>query len=118
MTGSGPGGQNVNKVATAVQLRVDAYRLGLSPPVFARLREVAGARLTAGGDILLAASEHRTQEANRAAVRDKLAALLDEALHRPAPRARTRLNRIGKTERLAGKKKRAAVKAGRGKVEW
>lgn len=118
LAGSGPGGQNANKVATTVQLRVNAYRLRLTPEVFARLREVAGHRLTPSGDILISASEHRTQEANRAEAREKLAALLEEAQRQPKPRAKTRLNRVGKVKRLAGKKARGAVKAGRGKVDW
>ncbi len=118
LAGSGPGGQNANKVATTVQLRVDAYRLRLTPETFARLRKVAGSRLTAGGDVLVTASEYRTQEANRAAAREKLSALLQEAERRDKPRAKTRLNRIGKRKRLASKKARAQVKAGRGKVDW
>lgn len=118
LAGSGPGGQNANKVATNVQLRVNAYRLRLTPEVFARLRAVAGHRLTPSGDILISASEHRTQEANRAEARKKLAALLEEAQRRPKPRAKTRLNRVGKVKRLAGKKARGEVKVGRGKVDW
>ena len=118
LAGSGPGGQNANKVATNVQLRVNAYKLRLSPSVFARLQAVAGSRLTASGDILVTASEHRTQEANRTEARAKLEALLEEAQRQPKRRAKTRLNRVGKTERLATKKARGAVKAGRGKVEW
>nr|WP_277754076.1 alternative ribosome rescue aminoacyl-tRNA hydrolase ArfB [Porphyrobacter sp. GA68] len=118
LAGSGPGGQNANKVATNVQLRVNAFRLRLTPEVFARLREVAGHRLTPSGDILITAGEHRTQEANRADARQKLVALLEEAQRRPKPRAKTRLNRVGKVKRLAGKKARSEVKAGRGKVEW
>ncbi|TCD06524.1 aminoacyl-tRNA hydrolase [Erythrobacteraceae bacterium CFH 75059] len=118
LAGSGPGGQNANKVATSVQLRVSAYDLRLAPPVFARLRAIAGHRMTGSGDILVTASAHRTQEANRTEARAKLAALLEEAQRRPTRRAKSRLNRVGKTKRLAGKKARGAVKAGRGKVEW
>ena len=92
LAGSGPGGQNANKVATEVQLRVNIYALRLPPPVFARLRELAGSKLTAAGDLL-------------------------EAAHRqPKKRARTRLNRIGKAQRLKAKKARGEVKAKRGKV--
>ena len=72
VAGSGPGGQNANKVATEVQLRVNAYKLRLSPFAFRRLQEVAGSRLTDSGDILIVAREYRTQEANRAEAREKL----------------------------------------------
>lgn len=113
---SGPGGQNVNKVATAVQLRVDVYALGLPPEVFKRLRQLAGSRMTAKGELLLTAQRFRTQEANREDARVRLDALIAEAFKLPERRTRSRLNRINKTERLEGKKKRGAVKAGRGKV--
>ena len=115
VAGSGPGGQNANKVATEVQLRVNAYKLRLSPFAFRRLGEVAGSRLTDSGDILIVAREHRTQEANRGDARDKLDALLREAHRRPKKRAKTRLNRVGKTQRLKAKKVRGQVKANRGK---
>ena len=115
---SGPGGQNVNKVATAVQLRVNIYRLGFAPEPFHRLKALAGSRLSAKGDIVIDARRHRTQEANRADARERLAALLDEALREPKKRARSRVNRVGKTARLKGKKARGAIKANRGKVEW
>ena len=113
---SGPGGQNVNKVATAVQLRLDVYALRLPVEVFTRLRLLAGSRMTARGELLLTAQRHRTQEANRQDARARLAELLTEAFALPEQRARSRLNRVGKTARLEGKKKRGAVKAGRGKV--
>ena len=113
---SGPGGQNVNKVATAVQLRLDVYRLRLSPPVFHRLRELAGSRMTSGGELLLAARRFRTQEANRADARDRLADLLREAHNLPEQRAKSRLNRVGKGARLDSKKRRGTVKAARGRV--
>jgi len=115
---SGPGGQNVNKVATAVQLRVSVYALRLSPEVFARMKELAGSRMTAAGEIVLTARRFRTQEANRADARERLAELLTEAHKLPEKRAKSRLNRVGKTARLEGKKKRGVVKAGRGKVSF
>ena len=115
LAGSGPGGQNANKVATEVELRVNVYALRLSPPVFARLRTLAGAKLAGNGDLIVTSKAHRTQDANRQDARAKLAALLDEAQVEPKRRARTRVNRVGKTERLKVKKARGAVKAGRGK---
>jgi ribosome-associated protein len=118
ITATGPGGQNVNKVATAVQLRVSVYALRLDPEVFHRLKSLAGSRMTAAGEIVLTARRFRTQEANRADARERLAELLREAMKIPEKRAKTRLNRVGKTERLAGKKIRGAVKAGRGKVRF
>ena len=116
ITATGPGGQNVNKVATAVQLRVSAYALRLSPEVFHRLKELAGSRMTTGGEIVLTARRFRTQEANRTDARERLAELIAEAHKLPEKRAKSRLNRVGKEKRLAGKKVRASVKAGRGKV--
>ena len=113
---SGPGGQNVNKVATAVQLRLDVYALRLPVEVFKRFKQLAGSRMTAKGELLLTAQRHRTQEANRQDARDRLSELIEEAFKLPEKRAKSRLNRINKTERLEGKKKRGAVKAGRGKV--
>lgn len=115
VAGSGPGGQNANKVATEVQLRVNAYKLRLSPFAFRRLGEVAGSRLTDSGDILLVARDHRTQEANRGLARDKLEELLREAHRRPKKRAKTRLNRVGKAKRLKAKKARGDIKAKRSK---
>lgn len=118
ITSSGPGGQNVNKVATAVQLRLDVFALRLSPPVFHRLKALAGSRMNARGEIVLTARNHRTQEANRTDARERLTALIESALHEHKKRAKTRLNRIGKEARLQSKKKRGTVKAGRGKVDW
>lgn len=115
---SGPGGQNVNKVATAVQLRINVFELGLSPEAFARLKEMAGSRFTKGGEIVLTANEYRTQEANREAARERLLALLTEALTPPKKRAKSRVNRVGKAQRLKSKKVRGEVKANRGKVDW
>jgi ribosome-associated protein len=115
---AGPGGQNVNKVATAVQLRLDVFALRLPPEVFHRLKQVAGSKMTARGELVLTARRFRTQEANRADARERLAELLTEARKGPEKRAKSRLNRINKQERLQGKKLRGAVKAGRGKVRF
>jgi ribosome-associated protein len=117
ITASGPGGQNVNKVATAVQLRLDVYALKLPVPVFHRLKQLAGSRLTAKGELLLTAQRFRTQDANRTDARARLSKLIAEAFNLPETRAKTRLNRIGKAARLEGKKKRGVIKAGRGRVQ-
>ena len=79
ITSAGPGGQNVNKVATAVQLRLDVYALRLDPQVFARLRTLAGSKLTSGGEIVFTARKFRTQDANRSDARERLLALLADA---------------------------------------
>ncbi|WDA42506.1 alternative ribosome rescue aminoacyl-tRNA hydrolase ArfB [Erythrobacter sp. BLCC-B19] len=115
LAGSGPGGQNANKVATEVELRVNIYALRLPVPVFARLRALAGGRIAGNGDLIITSKAHRTQEANRQDAREKLAALIAQAEVEPKRRAKTRLNRVGKTERLKVKKVRGAVKANRGK---
>ena len=115
---SGPGGQNVNKVATAVQLRLDVFALRLEPAVFQRLKALAGSRMTAKGEIVLTARKFRTQEANREDARGRLAAMLERAEVEPKKRARTRLNRVGKEQRIKSKKARGTVKATRGRVDW
>ena len=114
----GPGGQNVNKVATAVQLRVNVFRLRMPPEAFERLKEIAGSKLTKGGEIVLTANEYRTQDQNREAARERLVALLTDALTPPRKRKKSRVNRVGKVKRLKAKKARGDVKAKRGKVDW
>lgn len=118
ITASGPGGQNVNKVATAVQLRLDVFAMRLHPDMFHRLKALAGSRMTAKGEIVITARRFRTQEANRDDARDRLLELLAEAQKEPKKRAKSRVNRVGKVERLKGKKVRSTVKANRGKVDW
>ena len=115
---SGPGGQNVNKVATAVQLRLDVHALRLQPQVYARLKRLAGSRMTAKGEIVLTARKYRTQEANREDARARLADLMERAQVEPKRRAKTRVNRANKEARIKGKKVRGTIKANRGKVEW
>lgn len=115
---SGPGGQNVNKVATAVQLRLDVFALRLSPEIFHRLKQLAGSRMNSRGEIVIAARRFRTQEANREDARERLRELLRQAQIEPKKRAKTRINRVGKEQRIKAKKARGTVKANRGKVDW
>jgi ribosome-associated protein len=113
---SGPGGQNVNKVATACQLRCDVFRLGLAPDVYQRLKALAGSRMNAAGEIVITARRYRTQEANREDARGRLAELIDRAHVQQAKRKRTRPSRAARAKRVDAKKQRGSVKAGRGKV--
>jgi ribosome-associated protein len=115
---SGPGGQNVNKVATAVQLRLDVFALRLEPAVFHRLKALAGSRMTARGEIVIAARRFRTQEQNREDARARLTGLIEQAQIEPKKRAKSRVNRLGKEQRIKAKKARGTVKSNRGKVEW
>ena len=110
---SGPGGQNVNKVATAVQLRFDPSRSGLSEEVRGRLRSVAGSRMTDEGIITVDAREHRTQSQNREEARERLAELIRRALVRPKRRHKTRPTRASKERRVEVKKRRAQTKRSR-----
>ena len=116
LAASGPGGQNVNKVATACQLRCDVDKLGLAEDVRARLKTVAGSRMTASGEIVVTARKYRTQEANREDARARLADLIARAHVQPVKRKRTRPSRAAKAKRVDAKKQRGTVKAGRGKV--
>lgn len=111
---SGPGGQNVNKLATAVQLRYDTARANLAPDVQARLDQLAGQRMTKDGVIVITAQRFRTQERNRQDAIDRLVSLLREASHRPKPRRATRPTLASKKRRLEGKKRRGDIKALRG----
>ena len=113
---SGPGGQNVNKVATAVELRFDARRSpSLPPEVRARLERLAGRRLTRDGVIVILAQRHRTQELNRKDALARLIALVQQAARPPRPRKATRPPASSKRQRLEGKARRGALKTTRGK---
>jgi ribosome-associated protein len=116
LASTGPGGQNVNKVASACQLRCDVFRLGLAPDVYQRLKSLAGSRMTAAGEIIITARSYRTQEANREDARARLAALIEKAHVRQARRKPTRPSRAAKAKRVDSKKQRGSVKEGRGKV--
>jgi len=113
---SGPGGQNVNKVATAVELRVDLAASSLPDDVKARLMAIAGHRMTLDGVLLIDAREYRTQSQNREAARARLAALLDQASRRPKKRTKTKPSKGARERRIESKKHRSAAKAGRGRV--
>jgi ribosome-associated protein len=116
LASTGPGGQNVNKVATACQLRVDVFALGLPLFAFRKLRIVAGTKLTVGGELIVTARSHRTREANRADARARVVAMIDEAFVRQPPRLKTKVSKAAKARRVDAKKGRAVVKKGRGKV--
>jgi ribosome-associated protein len=112
---SGPGGQNVNKVSTAVELRFNIEASSLPAEVKARLVKLAANRLTADGLLLIDSREHRTQVQNREAARDRLIALIQQATKRPKKRTPTRPGRAAKEKRLDSKKKRGDIKAARGR---
>jgi len=110
---SGPGGQNVNKVSTAVQLRFDPASSGLSDDVQARLRRLAGKRFTQQGTLLIAAQRHRTQERNRQAALETLIHLIQRAAEPPVKRIATRPTAASRRRRLETKTHRARVKHSR-----
>src|SRR5712671_2593094 len=108
---SGPGGQNVNKLASAVQLRFDVRDSpSLPEAVRARLERLAGRRLTRDGVLVISAQRHRTQERNRADARERLCELIREAATPPVPRRPTRPTRASKERRIESKKRRASIK--------
>ena len=114
---SGPGGQNVNKVATAVELRFNAAASpALSDEVRARLRALAGSRMTADGVVVIDARRFRTQAGNREDARERLAGLLRQAAVRPKRRRKTKPTAASKERRVESKKRRSETKRARGKV--
>jgi ribosome-associated protein len=117
LAATGPGGQNVNKVATAVQLRLDVFKLGLSPDVYERLKQIAGSKMTTGGELLVTARRYRTQDANRVDARARLAKMIADAHIVQPKRKPTRPSRAAKAKRIDKKTQRGAVKRARGRVE-
>jgi ribosome-associated protein len=108
---SGPGGQNVNKLSTAVQLRFDVRQSPSLPnDVAIRLMRIAGSRMTKDGVLVITAQNHRTQERNRAEAQERLIAMIQEAAVRPVPRRATKPTKASKQRRIEGKKHRSSVK--------
>jgi ribosome-associated protein len=118
LASTGPGGQNVNKVATACQLRVDVYALGLQPYAFRQLKVLAGSKMTISGERIVTARSHRTREANRQDARARVIELIDRAHIRQPRRVATKPSKAAKARRVDAKKGRSTVKKNRGKVSF
>jgi|SRR5687768_3226116 ribosome-associated protein len=116
---AGPGGQNVNKVSTAVELRFNVHASpGLPADVRARLIKLAGKRMNAAGELIINAQRHRTQARNRADARERLVELIRAATHKPRPRAKTKPSAAAKRRRLESKRQRGEIKRARsGKLD-
>jgi len=115
---SGPGGQNVNKVSTAVELRFDVTASSLPPDVKDRLTALAGSRITSDGVLQIDSREHRTQSQNREAAVARLVALITQAARRPKKRRKTKPGKAAKEQRLDSKKRRSHIKSNRRKSSW
>ncbi|RVT89163.1 alternative ribosome rescue aminoacyl-tRNA hydrolase ArfB [Sphingomonas crocodyli] len=113
LAATGPGGQNVNKVATAAQIRLDVFALGLAPDVYRRLKALAGSKWTNEGEIVITARSHRTREANREDGRRRLADLVAAAHVRPERRVKTKPSKAAKAKRVEAKTSRGQIKRGR-----
>lgn len=118
LAASGPGGQNVNKVATAVQLRVNVFALGLPPYAYQQLKTLAGTKMTSAGELVITARKFRTQDANRSDARERVVELIEKSLERQARRRPTKPSKAAKARRVDEKKGRATIKAGRGKISF
>ena len=118
LASTGPGGQNVNKVATACQLRVDVYALGLRPYAFRQLKILAGSKMTISGELIVTARSHRTREANRQDARARVIELIDRAHVRQPRRVATKPSKAAKARRVDTKKGRSTIKKNRGKVSF
>ena len=116
LAGTGPGGQNVNKVATACQLRVDVFALRLPPDAYRRLKALAGSRLSSEAELLVIACRYRILEQNSADPYKRVSDMIDEAMKRPERRIKTKPSKAARARRVDGKKQRSEVKAGRGRV--
>jgi ribosome-associated protein len=118
VSASGPGGQNVNKVASAVQLRFNIKRSALFDDEEKwRIRRALGSRVTTDGDIMIFAQTQRSQQRNREEARDRLAEMLEKAVVKPKKRVATKPSKAAKQRRLDGKSKRSDVKRNRGRVD-
>ncbi len=115
---SGPGGQNVNKVSTAVELRFNVLQSALPDDVKARLMTLAGSKMTGDGVLLIDSREHRTQSMNREAALARLVSLIQAAARRPKTRRKTRPGKAAKEKRLESKKRRGDIKSQRRKSSW